>query len=361
MYVKQEWQDGVTLIDAQRLNHIEDGIDDNSQEISSLSKKIEETKNSIPELADWAKQPEKPEYTAEQVGADPAGTAANAVAAHNVDDAAHNDIRIILQEISERINAVLDSDDTTLDELSEIVAYIKSNKTLIDAITTSKVNVADIINNLTTNAANKPLSAAQGVALKELIDAIKVPEKLSELAEDASHRVVSDTEKAAWNAKSDFSGRYTDLSDKPNIPTVPTKVSAFQNDAGYLTQHQDISGKLDANKLPAAVNEALAQAKASGAFDGKDGTSVTVKSVSESTEDGGSNVVTFSDGKTLTVKNGSKGSTGADGKTPVKGTDYFTATDEAEMVAAVKAAMPSETWTFTLSDGSKVTKKVVLA
>lgn len=46
---------------------------------------------------------------------------------------------------------------------------------------------------------------------------------------------------------------------------------------------------------------------------GKDGTSVTVKSVSESSADGGSNVVTFSDGKTLTVKNGSKGSAGSNG------------------------------------------------
>ncbi|MBO5837263.1 MAG: hypothetical protein J6Q92_05150 [Oscillospiraceae bacterium] len=46
---------------------------------------------------------------------------------------------------------------------------------------------------------------------------------------------------------------------------------------------------------------------------GKDGTSVTVKSVSESTADGGSNVVTFSDGKTVTVKNGSKGSSGTNG------------------------------------------------
>ena len=43
---------------------------------------------------------------------------------------------------------------------------------------------------------------------------------------------------------------------------------------------------------------------------GKDGTSVTVKSVSESTADGGNNVVIFSDGKTLTVKNGSKGKDG---------------------------------------------------
>lgn len=46
---------------------------------------------------------------------------------------------------------------------------------------------------------------------------------------------------------------------------------------------------------------------------GKDGTSVTVKSVSESTADGGSNVVTFSDGKTLTVKNGSQGPKGDKG------------------------------------------------
>ena len=46
---------------------------------------------------------------------------------------------------------------------------------------------------------------------------------------------------------------------------------------------------------------------------GASGTSVTVKSVSESTADCGSNVVTFSDGKTITIKNGSKGSTGSKG------------------------------------------------
>lgn len=46
---------------------------------------------------------------------------------------------------------------------------------------------------------------------------------------------------------------------------------------------------------------------------GEDGASVTVTNVSESTEDGGSNIVTFSDGNTLTVKNGSKGSPGEKG------------------------------------------------
>ncbi len=53
---------------------------------------------------------------------------------------------------------------------------------------------------------------------------------------------------------------------------------------------------------------------------GADGDSVTVTKVSESTEDGGSNIVMFSDGTELVVKNGSKGT---DGYTPVKGVDYF--------------------------------------
>lgn len=40
-----------------------------------------------------------------------------------------------------------------------------------------------------------------------------------------------------------ISGSYNDLSDKPTIPVVPTNVSSFNNDAGYLTSHQDITGK----------------------------------------------------------------------------------------------------------------------
>ena len=146
---------------------------------------------SDPTVPAWAKQPTKPTYTAaevgalpdtytppnqtaQQVGADPAGTAASSVSQHNTDTAAHNDLRLAMQELANRINAALDSDDTTLDQMSEVVAYIKSNKSLIDAITTSKVSVADIVNDLVTNVADKPLSAAQGVALKKLIDDLEI-------------------------------------------------------------------------------------------------------------------------------------------------------------------------------------------
>ena len=91
------------------------------------------------------------------------------------------------------------------------------------------------------------------------------------------------------------------------------------------------------------------------ALQGNDGTSVTIDSISESTENGGNNTVTFSDGSTLTVKNGAKGDSftyedftpeqlatlkGTDGKTPIKGTDYFTEADKAEIVAAVLFELP---------------------
>ena len=46
-----------------------------------------------------------------------------------------------------------------------------------------------------------------------------------------------------------FSGDYNDLSNKPDIPVIPTNVSAFANDAGYLTQHQDISGKANKSEM----------------------------------------------------------------------------------------------------------------
>ena len=110
--------------------------------------------------------------TASQIGADTKGTAATAVSQHNTSTDAHNDLRMELKAINDRLTAFFDSDNQTLDELSEIVAYITSNKSLIDSITTSKVNVADIINNLTTNVSSKPLSAAQGVVLKGLVDAL---------------------------------------------------------------------------------------------------------------------------------------------------------------------------------------------
>lgn len=142
-------------------------LEDNIAPVKSVNGKTGEVKLNA---EDVGARPDTWMPTAQQVGADPSGSAATAVSGHNVQTNAHNDIRLELQRLAGIIADLLDSDDATLDEMHEIVAYIKSNKALIEAITTSKVNVADIINNLDTNVSDKPLSAAQGVVLKALID-----------------------------------------------------------------------------------------------------------------------------------------------------------------------------------------------
>lgn len=53
---------------------------------------------------------------------------------------------------------------------------------------------------------------------KAVTDAI--PTTLADLNEDSSHRTVTDAEKNTWNAKSDFSGSYNDLTNKPTISTI---------------------------------------------------------------------------------------------------------------------------------------------
>lgn len=95
-----------------------------------------------------------------------------AVSNHNSSSTAHTDIRDLIVGLTTRLNTLADSDDTTLDQLSEIVAYIKSNRTLIENVTTNKVNVADIVDNLTSTAKNKPLSAKQGKVLNDLISSL---------------------------------------------------------------------------------------------------------------------------------------------------------------------------------------------
>lgn len=149
-----------------------------AEEVGAQPKGDYLTKETDPTVPAWAKASSKPIYTAEEVGAEAKGVAASLTTSHNQASDSHNDIRLLIQELTTRLNTLADSDDITLDQMSEIVDYIKSNKSLIDGVTTGKVSVSDIVNNLTTNVENKPLSAAQGVALKTLIDAIVIPEKL---------------------------------------------------------------------------------------------------------------------------------------------------------------------------------------
>ena len=59
---------------------------------------------------------------------------------------------------------------------------------------------------------------------------------LTDRLEGLSSSNVTDEEKAAWNAKSDFSGSYNDLTDKPVIPDVSGFApSSHMQDASTIT------------------------------------------------------------------------------------------------------------------------------
>lgn len=85
-----------------------------------------------------------------------------------------------------------------------------------------------------------PIEAITGLA-EELAD---IEEQLASVTIEEVDPTVP-----AW-AKSPTKPTYTAaevgaLPDDTEIPVVPTDVSAFNNDAGYLTEHQDISSKQD--------------------------------------------------------------------------------------------------------------------
>lgn len=64
-------------------------------------------------------------------------------------------------------------DGGDIDRLKELLAEIAANRDSIDTLTSGKVNVSDIINDLVTGGTAKPLSAEQGKVLKGLIDTLR--------------------------------------------------------------------------------------------------------------------------------------------------------------------------------------------
>lgn len=65
----------------------------------------------------------------------------DSIGAHNVDPNAHPDIRTVLNTLTTRLNTLADSDDASLDQLSEIVAFVKENRTMIEGLTNSEIGL----------------------------------------------------------------------------------------------------------------------------------------------------------------------------------------------------------------------------
>ena len=189
-------------------------------------------------------------YTDTQIAAIPTPDVSGQINGHNVDTTAHNDIRDLISGLTTRLNALANSTDKDLDQMAEIVDYIKSNKSLIDSITTSKVSASDIVNNLTTNVTNKPLSAAQGVAIKALIDALEdvVDGKADE---EHSHAIADVTNlQSSLDAKVPTSRKVNGKALSADITLSASDVSAYSK----TEVDNKLSGKADSshgNHVPA--------------------------------------------------------------------------------------------------------------
>ena len=86
---------------------------------------------------------------------------------------------------------------------------------------------------------NSSFTAAQWNAVNSTITADKVSSYDTHIADTTIH--ITADERTAWNAKSDFSGSYNDLTDKPTIPTV-------NNNTITLKQGDNVKGSFTLNQ-----------------------------------------------------------------------------------------------------------------
>lgn len=240
-------------------------------------------KETDPTVPDWAKQPQKPPYTAQEVGALPAETKIPAKTSDLTNDAGF-------------INK----------SVADLTNYYTKQQTedLISQIPKFRISVV------------QQLPAAGEELVLYLVPFATAEEQYLE------YIWVGGRFEVVGSQKVDLTG----------YATEQWVQAGYQPKGDYLLS----------SALPAAIDAALAAAKKGGAFDGADGRGIV--SIARTSGNGAAGTVdtytiTYTDGTTSTyrVRNGANGT---NGKTPVKGTDYFTDADKAEMVSAVIEGLP---------------------
>ena len=164
---------------------------------------------------------------------------------HNTATEAHNDIRQEISALSLKVDNLLDVDDTTLAELSDMIELINNNKDTLEDLTTGKVNVSDIIDNLTTAIADQPLSANQGVVLKRLIetlrqdtDTTKVPNTRTVNGKALNANISLNAADVGADAAGSAQNALTDAKEYVNdvvVPTLNTHINQKANTSDIAT------------------------------------------------------------------------------------------------------------------------------
>ena len=150
------------------------------------------------------------------------------------------------------VNTLLDSDDTTLDQMSEIVAYTKNNKGLIDSITTAKqdkiTGAATTItsSNLTAGRvlisdSNGKVAATSGITTTQLSYLSGVTSEIQNQLDSKLSKTDNISEaNLVWGGKN-FTGKYGPI-DAAMIPTLGADRLAFGKPAGVIVEYSTDSG-----------------------------------------------------------------------------------------------------------------------
>lgn len=161
-----------------------------------------------PTVPEWAKAKEKPSYTAEEVGADVAGSASTALATAKA---------YVDQAISDLVNGAPE----TLNTLKEISDALSESEEAVAAINTAIGNKQD----KTGDSLNNTVTFTQATTRANIVSGEKHSVLFGKIA-----KWFADLKTVA------FSGKYSDLSG------VPTNVSQFTNDAKYIIADNVVEG-----------------------------------------------------------------------------------------------------------------------
>ena len=229
---------GVDYFTEQDINEIIERIEAGEIDLTSYATKeyvanaiegmvVEETDPTVPE---WAKAETKPSYTANEVGALPADTA---LFSGDYEDLSNKP-------------ELFSGDYDDLSNKPNLFSGNYNDLTNKPTIPTVPVNVSAFYNDAGYLNAHQDLTGyATESYVDEAIANIELPDggitvetdpTVPSWAKQANKPTYTAQEVGALPANTAlFSGDYNDLSNKPTIPTVPTNISAFTNDAGYLT------------------------------------------------------------------------------------------------------------------------------
>ncbi len=222
--------------DSVDIHWVNDAVDDYLEHHSIGS--IVETDPTVPA---WAKEATKPVYDYSEIENTP-------TIPTNVGELTNDANYITLEQVPAQVNADWNATEGAAQILNkpELFSGDYNDLTNKPTIPTVPTNVGAFTNDA-------------GYITAEEVPAVSVPTNVSEFNNDAEYVTtnqlnaanyitaadVPEQVNADWNATTGaaqilnkpelFSGDYNDLTNTPTIPTVPTNVGAFTNDAGYIT------------------------------------------------------------------------------------------------------------------------------